>query len=94
MRQLNKIHKSIILINIKENNFSLFFLLHFRKIEELEAQLEFERLKREKREAELDECRNEILRLINTLRSCEDKMLHSQVRFSLDFNLNYSIYFI
>jgi len=60
----------------------LFFC--FRKLEELQAELEFERLKREKREAELDECRNEILRLVNTLRSYEDKIIHSQVRFSLD----------
>jgi viroplasmin and RNaseH domain-containing protein len=52
-----------------------------RKIEELEAQLEFERLKREKRESELDECRTEIARLINTLRSLEDKKLHPRVRF-------------
>jgi len=55
--------------------------LFFRKIEELEAQLEFERLKREKRESELDECRNEIARLINTLRSFEDKRLRQKVRF-------------
>jgi hypothetical protein len=53
----------------------------FRRIEELEAQLEFERLKREKRESELDECRNEIARLINTLRSFEDKRLRQKVRF-------------
>ncbi len=57
------------------------FFLFFRKIEELEAQLEFERLKREKRESELDECRTEIARLINTLRSFEEKRLNSQVRF-------------
>ncbi len=49
-------------------------------MEELEAQLEFERLKREKREAELDECRNEIAHLINTLRSFEEKRLHPRVR--------------
>jgi len=78
---LNKIHKSIILINIKRNNFSFCF----RKIEEFESQLEFERLRREKLEAELDECRKEILRLVSTLRSYEDKILHSQVKFSFDF---------
>lgn len=50
-------------------------------MEEYEAQLEFERLKREKREAELDECRNEIVRLVNTLRSHEDRLIHEQVRF-------------
>ena len=44
-----------------------------RKVEELEKQLEHERLKREKRELELDECRHEIARLINTLRAMEDK---------------------
>ncbi len=52
----------------------------FRKIEELENQLEFERLRREKREAELDECRNEILRLVSTLRTYEEKIIQSQVR--------------
>jgi len=51
----------------------------FRKIEEFQAQLEFERLKREKRESELDECRREIARLINTLRALEDNKLHSRV---------------
>ncbi len=56
-------------------------MFFFRRIEELEAQLEFERLKREKRESELDECRNEIARLINTLRSFEDKRLRQKVRF-------------
>lgn len=61
-----------------KTKFSCFFL--FRKIEELDAQLAFERLKREKRESELDECRTEIARLINTLRSFEDKRLHSRVR--------------
>jgi hypothetical protein len=54
--------------------------LIFRKIEELENQLEFERLRREKREAELDECRNEILRLVSTLRTYEEKIIQSQVR--------------
>jgi hypothetical protein len=54
--------------------------LVFRKIEELENQLEFERLRREKREAELDECRNEILRLVSTLRTYEEKIIQSQVR--------------
>jgi len=53
----------------------------FRKIEELEAKLEFERLKREKLESQLDECRTEIARLINTLRSFEEKKLNSRVRF-------------
>ncbi len=53
----------------------------FRRIEELETQLEFERLKREKRESELDECRNEIARLVNTLRSFEDKIISARVRF-------------
>ncbi len=57
--------------------------MYFRKIEELDAQLQFERLKREKRESELDECRNEIARLINALRAFEDKRLHSQVRFCI-----------
>ncbi len=52
----------------------------FRKMEELENQLEFERLKREKREGELDECRNEILRLVTTLRTYEEKIVQSQVR--------------
>ena len=52
-----------------------------RKIEELEAQLEFERLKREKRESELDECRNQIAHLINTLRTFEEKNLLARVRF-------------
>ena len=64
----------------KKISFS-FFCYYFRKIEELEKQLEYERLKREKRESELDECRTEIARLINTLRSFEDKKLHSRVRF-------------
>lgn len=59
----------------------IFEILFFRKIEELEAKLEYERLKREKLESELDECRNEIARLIITLRSFEDKKLHSRVRF-------------
>ena len=50
-------------------------------MEELENQLEFERLKREKREAELDECRNEVLRLVNTIRSYEETIrLQPQVR--------------
>jgi hypothetical protein len=49
-------------------------------MEELENQLEFERLKREKREGELDECRNEILRLVTTLRTYEEKIVQSQVR--------------
>lgn len=44
-----------------------------RRIEELDQQLEFERLKREKLESELDECRTEIMRLINTIRNAEDK---------------------
>ncbi len=57
----------------------IFFL--FRRIEELETQLEFERLKREKRESELDECRNEIARLVNSLRSFEDKIISARVRF-------------
>ncbi|CAF1188886.1 unnamed protein product [Rotaria sordida] len=51
-----------------------------KKIEELENQLEFERLKREKRESELDECRNEIVRLVAALRTYEDKMRHLQQR--------------
>ncbi|CAF3321710.1 unnamed protein product [Rotaria socialis] len=51
-----------------------------KRIDELEAQLEFERLKREKREAELDACRNEIVHLVATLRSYEDKIRHSQQR--------------
>ncbi|CAF4702274.1 unnamed protein product, partial [Rotaria sp. Silwood2] len=51
-----------------------------KKIEELEAQLEFERLRREKRESELDECRNEIVRLVSTLRKYEDRIRHSQQR--------------
>jgi hypothetical protein len=67
---------------LEEIFFCKYKKLSFRKIEELEAQLEFERLRREKRESELDECRNEIARLINTLRSFEDKKLHSRVRFS------------
>jgi hypothetical protein len=60
--------------------------LIFRKIEELEKQLELERLKREKLEAELDECRNEILRLVATLRTYEDKIIQSQVRVFLCFD--------
>ena len=55
---------------------------HCRRLEELETQLEFERLKREKRESELDECRTEIGRLINTLRTYEEKRPHSRVRFA------------
>ncbi|CAF4253607.1 unnamed protein product, partial [Rotaria magnacalcarata] len=39
-----------------------------KKIEETEAKLEFEKLKREKYESELDQCRNEIARLINIIR--------------------------
>ena len=64
---------------------SCFYLkyFHFRKIEEIEAQLEFERLKREKRESELDQCRNEIARLINIIRSFEEKKIHARVRFSV-----------
>ena len=54
--------------------------LFSRRIEELETQLEFERLKREKRESELDECRTEIGRLVNTLRTFEEKRPHSRVR--------------
>lgn len=46
-----------------------------KKIEELQAQLEFERLKRETKESELDECRHEIARLINSLRTVEEKKL-------------------
>ncbi|CAF3704468.1 unnamed protein product [Adineta steineri] len=51
-----------------------------KKIEEIDAQLTYERLKREKRESELDECRHEIARLINTLRSMEEKRLQSKHR--------------
>ena len=51
-----------------------------RRIDELQAQLEFERLKREKLESELDECRTQIARLINTLRAFEEKKLLSRVR--------------
>ncbi|CAF3432189.1 unnamed protein product, partial [Rotaria sp. Silwood2] len=36
--------------------------------------------KREKRESELDECRNEIVRLVSTLRKYEDRIRHSQQR--------------
>ena len=64
--------------NRKEN---ILFFFYFRKMDELQNQLEFERLKREKRESELDECRNEIVRLVNTLRIYEDRMKHSQVKF-------------
>ncbi len=90
--QLNKIHKSII-FSIKENVFCFLF----RKIEEFQAQLEFERLKREKLESELDECRREIARLINTLRALEDNKLHSRVGFEshegkkIIFDLSFSI---
>lgn len=49
--------------------------MSYRKLDELEHQLEYERLKREKLESELDECRNEIVRLINTLRSLEERKL-------------------
>ncbi|CAF1236174.1 unnamed protein product [Rotaria sp. Silwood1] len=51
-----------------------------KKIEDFETKLEFERLKREKLESELDECRHEIARLINTLRSYEEKRLHTRHR--------------
>ncbi|CAF1256797.1 unnamed protein product [Rotaria sordida] len=51
-----------------------------KKLEEFETQLEFERLKREKLESELDECRQEIARLINILRSFEEKRLHIRQR--------------
>lgn len=58
----------------------IFHVFIYRKIEEIEKQLEYERLKREKCESELDECRNEIIRLINTIRSFEEKKSHSRVR--------------
>ncbi|CAF1549739.1 unnamed protein product [Adineta steineri] len=51
-----------------------------KKFDDYETQLEFERLKREKLEAELDECRHEIARLINTIRSYEERMIHVQQR--------------
>ena len=58
-----------------------FLFFFFRKIEELDIQLESERLKREKLESELDECRHEIARLVNTLRSLQEKNLATSVRF-------------
>ena len=42
--------------------------------------LDFERLKREKLEADLDKCRDEIVRLINTIRSYEERIASIQVR--------------
>ncbi|CAF3866860.1 unnamed protein product [Rotaria magnacalcarata] len=51
-----------------------------KKIEETEAKLEFEKLKREKYESELDQCRNEIARLINIIRSFEEKKIHARQR--------------
>lgn len=58
--------------------------VYSRKVEGLEHQLGYERLRREKLEAELDECRNEIVRLINTLRMCEEK--NTQIRVSGSIN--------
>lgn len=49
-------------------------------MDELETQLQFERFKREKLEAELDECRKEILRLIGTIRTYQEEIKQSQVR--------------
>ena len=66
-----------------------------KKLEELETQLEFERLKREKRESELDECRNEIARLVNTLRSLEDqKKLIARVRLQNQFESHSIFHFL
>ncbi len=70
------------------------FFLVLEKLKKLKLNWDLKDLKEKKSEAELDECWNEIFRLINTLRSCEDKMLQSQVRFSLNFYINYPIYFI
>ena len=57
--------------------------VYFRKIEELDAQLAYERVKREKRESELDECRREIARLINELRAMEANKHRVRVRRSI-----------
>ena len=66
--------------------------MSFRKIEELDQALEYERLRREKLEVELDECRTEIMRLINTLRGFEEKKSQSRVRvFSLSLSFSLSI---
>lgn len=56
-----------------------------RKMDELETQLQFERFKREKLEAELDECRKEILRLIGTIRTYQEEIKQSQVRHNFRF---------
>jgi chromosome segregation ATPase len=50
-----------------------------RKIQELEIQLQSERLRREKLESQLDECRNEIARLVITLRTFEGRIPHEHV---------------
>ena len=59
-------------------------MILFRKVEGLETQLEHERLKREALEAELDQCRHEIVRLINSLRSLEEKGLGTVSHFMID----------
>ena len=61
-------------------------IFHFRKIDDLAAQLEFERLKREKCESELDECRIEVVRLVTALRTYEEQVLHSQVKVFFHFS--------
>ncbi len=77
---MNKTHKSINSINYYLKK----IFICSRKFDHYEAQLEFERLKREKLEAQLDECRHEIARLVNTLRSYEERILLAQVRFSFN----------
>ena len=66
-------------------------LAAFRKIEELDAQLGYERVKREKRESELDECRREIARLINELRAMEANKHHARVKLSIFCRYEYTI---
>ncbi len=91
-QQREIIEQDSLKFDFSSNRKEYIVFFYFRKLDELQNQLEFERLKREKRESELDECRNEIVRLVNTLRSYEDRMGQAQVKFHFVFFSNYPNY--
>ena len=53
--------------------------IYCRKFHDYDRQLEYVRVEREKLQAELDECRKEIIHLTNILRSYEDRTVYVQV---------------